>query len=502
VVEWSALLNGVAALISWQIMYVLLSGVFFGVLCGAIPGFTACMAVAVLLPVTYGMSPLVGMTLLVSTYAGAIYGGSITAILLNCPGTPAAACTAFDGYEMTKQGKHNEALGLAIGSSVVGGSISYFFLLVLMYPIAAFAIKFGSPEMFILAILGLTIIASIGKGNFAKSILAGLFGLLISTVGISPTGAIRANFGLVGLMDGVPIVPAIIGFLAFSELFSMLHTEFIVEGGDNSTKKKNIFTIIKYSFYCFKYPMTLIKSILIGTFIGAVPAAGASVASFVSYNQAKQSSKNGDNFGKGEMEGIVASESANNASTGGALCTMLAIGIPGSGTTAILLGALMLHGLQPGPRLFMFQMELVYGIIIALFLSQIILFIAGVTFSYYLSGIVNISTKILVPTIALLSIVGSFALQNSIFDAQLMFVFGLIGWVMKKNDYPVIAAVLGIILGPIADSNLIRTAIRYRNDFTVFFTRPVSLVLIIFIVLSMVLPIIVKKIDIKKQKKT
>jgi len=493
-IEWSAFFQGAELLLFWQVPLVMLAGVFFGILCGAIPGFSSSMAVAVLISVTYSMDPLVAMVFLASTYVGAIYGGSITAILLNAPGTPGAAATAFDGYEMTKKGKANEALGLALGSSCVGGTISYFLLLLAMYPIAAFAVKFGSSEMFLLAIFGLTIIGSLRSESFSKTLLAGLFGVFISTVGTAPTGGMRATFGIPWLMDGIPVIPSIIGFFAFSELFYMINKEFVTE--DRETKR-DIKEIIKGTLKPFRYPKNLIRSSLIGTFIGAVPAAGATVASFVSYNYAKQGSKNPSSFGKGNPEGVIACETSNNASTGGALTTMFALGIPGSGTTAMMLGALMLHGLQPGPRLFMYQMPLVYAIIIALFLSQIVMYVMGVGFSYSLSGILKVSTKILVPTIAVLCTVGSFALRNSLFDVGLMFTFGIIGWIMKENEYPTIAVVLGIILGPIADSELIRTAIRFRGDFLIFFKRPISIGLIIATVLMVLIPYLIKQ---KKKK--
>lgn len=490
-IEWSAFFNGATQLLSFEIFLVMVLGTFWGVLAGAIPGFTSAMSIAILLPVTYSMNPLTAMVFLASTYAGATYGGSITAILLNAPGTPGACATAFDGFEMTKQGKANEALGLAIGSSVVGGTFSYILLLVAMYPIAAFAIKFGAPEMFLLAVFGLTIIASLKEGSFIKAILAGLFGVLVSTVGISPVGTIRATFGFPNLLDGVNQMSAIIGFLAFSELLNMLTKDFVTE--ETAKVSRSLRKIVEGTIKCLKSPKNLFRSCIIGTLIGAVPAAGATVASFVSYRQAKAASKSPETFGKGNPDGVIAAESSNNASTGGAMITMLALGIPGGGTTAMMLGALMLHGLQPGPNLFMHQMEFVYAIIVALFLSQIVLYIAGLVFSYSLSGILKISTKVLVPTIAILCIIGSFALKNSIFDAQIMFLFGLVGWLMKKYDYPPIAVVLGIILGPMADAEFIRTSIRYGGDYLIFFKRPISLGLIVAIVLASLVPLFLKR---------
>lgn len=491
-IEWSAFFQGASQLLSLDVAIFMILGVVFGTLIGAIPGFTSSMGVAVLVPVTFSMEPLPAMVFLTSTYVGAIYGGSITAILLNAPGTPGAAATAIDGYEMTKKGKANEALGLALGSSVIGGLFSYILLLFVMYPIAAFAVKFGPPEMFLLAVLGLTIIASLRAESFAKTMLAGLFGVFISTIGIAPVvGGMRATFGVPWLMDGIPLIPSIIGFFAFSELFYMINKEFVTD--NQEMEKRDLKEIIKSTFRIFKHPKNLIRSSLIGTIIGAIPAAGATVASFVSYNQAKQSSTNPDSFGKGNPEGVIACETANNASTGGALITMFALGIPGSGTTAIMLGALMLHGLNPGPRLFIYQMPLIYGIIAALFVSQFVLYVTGIVFSYSLSGILKVSTKILVPSIAVMCVVGSFALRNSLFDVGLMFIFGIIGWIMKENGYPTMAVVLGIILGPIADSEILRTTIRYRGDYTIFFQRPISIGLIVVIILMVVAPYIIKR---------
>ena len=342
-IEWTSFFAGACQLLNLQIILLMIAGIFFGILCGAIPGFSASMAVVVVLPLTFSMEPLVAMVFLCSIYVAAVYGGSITAILINTPGTANSAATSFDGYPMTLQGRAGEALGLSIGASCIGGVISYGFMLVLMYPIAAFAVKFGSAEMFLLAVFGLTIIGGISEGGLSKALLAGLFGVIVSTVGISPAGSIRGHFGSPWLLDGLPTVPTIIGFFALSEMFNMLNKDFVVEG---TNVKRSVKEIVKGTLKPLKSPGNLFRSSLIGTFIGAVPAAGGTIASFISYNQAKQASKDPDSFGKGNPEGVIASESSNNASTGGALITMFALGIPGSSTTAIMMSALMIQGLQ------------------------------------------------------------------------------------------------------------------------------------------------------------
>ena len=494
-IQWTSFWNGAVQLLAWNNLLVMVGGVVFGIICGAIPGFSAAMAVVVVLPLTFSMQPLTAMVLLCSIYVSAVYGGSITAILINTPGTANSAATAFDGYPMTQKGQANKALGISIGGSCVGGLISYFCMLIFMYPIANFAVKFGSAEMFVLAVFGLTIIGGIAEGGFAKAILAGAFGLLISTVGVSPSGSMRGYFHTMWLMDGLPTVPTIIGFFAIVEMFNMLNKNFIVEG---TTVKRSVKEIAKGSVIPFKHPVNTLRSALIGTFIGAVPAAGGTIASFMAYNQAKQTSKNPENFGKGEENGILASETSNNASTGGALMTMFALGIPGSSTTAIMMSALMIQGLTPGPQLVMNQMPLVYAIIIALFVSQLVMYLAGVLASYSLSGVLNISTKVLVPVITVLCLMGAFAIRKSIFDMVLVILFGIIAYFMKKHGYPTIATVLGIILGPIADTNLIRTNMRFRGNFSVLFTRPICIGLWVLTIIGVIVPIISRHRSAKK----
>jgi len=488
--DFGALQQGFSLLLNVNSVIFLFFGVFLGILCGAIPGLTTTTAVAILVPLTYAMGAMDALVFLACIYVAAMFGGSITAILINTPGTPAAASTAFDGYPMAKRGEAERALGLALGSSVLGGLFSYVFLLIAMWPIAYFAIRFGAPEMFLLAAMGLSIIAGLGKGSFWRAVLAGLFGVLIATFGISPTGMIRPHFGTPWMLNGAPQIPTMIGLLAFSELISMLSDSLNSTSADKGTSKRMGKEIVKGMVEPLKYRKTTLVSCIIGTFLGALPAAGASIAAFISYNQAKQTSKNPESFGTGTPEGIVAPETANSASTGGALATTLAFGIPGSGTTAVLISAMMLHGMIPGPRLFIDQMPVVYALIIALFVSQAVMIVMGVIFCKSMSGIINVSPNILAPTIAVLCVVGSFALRTSFFDVGFMIVFGIIGYFMKKGDYPVFATVLGLVLGRMSDENLIRTAIRFRYDFSVFLTRPISLVLVIFTVIMVLYPLV------------
>lgn len=464
-------------------------GVAYGIICGAIPGLTPTIAIAVLVPVTYSMEPITALVFLASTYAGATYGGAITAILINTPGTPSAAATCFDGYPMAKRGEAERALGISLGAAAIGGVFSYIILLVGMGPLAWFAIKFGAPEMFLLTVMGLSVIASLGKDNFWKAVFSGLFGILIANFGIAPTGMVRSHLGTPWLLNGAPQIPTMIGMLAFSEMYSMLVPSLEAVEKGNLESRRGIGPIMRGLIEPFKYLKTTVLSSIIGTFVGALPAAGSTIAAFLAYNQTKQTSKDPESFGNGNPEGIIAPGASGNASTGGALTTMLAFGIPGSGSTAIMLGAMMLHGLIPGPRLFVDQMPIVYGLIIALFISQIVMVVVGLGFCKSLSAIVDVPAKILSPIVAVFCVVGSFALRGSLFDVVFMAIFGLVGYLMKKSGYSVIAMVLGVVLGQLADNNLLRTAIRYRHNFLVFITRPISLALLVMILIMVLYPV-------------
>lgn len=482
--EWLAGFNYV---INFATILYMIWGTFLGIIVGAIPGLTSSMATVILLPITFYLAPINALVFLCAIYVSAMYGGALTAILLNTPGTSESFATTIDGYQMTLQGKSNEAMGLAIGASLIGGIISYIFLLVAMYPIAIFAMKFGSTEMFLVAIFGITIIASLKGESFSKGLLAGLLGLLIGTIGICPTGEWRSTFGNIYLADGVHIIPPIVGLFAMSELFFLAEKEFIIP--IERKEKRSIQRIIKGIGEVFRYPGNIIRSSIIGIIIGAIPATGATIASITSYNIAKSSSKHPEKFGKGFPEGIVAPETANNASTGGALMTTLVLGIPGSTTTAVILGALIMQGLRPGPTLLSEQSEIVYGLIMALFLSQIFMVIMASLAGYFFSNILVVPTYVLVPVITIFCMVGSFAGRNTMFDVYIMFAFGILGWVMRAYGYPPVAVVLGIILGPIADAELIRAYMRFGNKFYLeFIKRPISLALLIIIFVSVLIP--------------
>lgn len=463
-------------------------GTFMGIIVGAIPGFTSSMATGILLPVTFALTPANALVFLISVYIATIYGGSITAILLNTPGAPESSASTFDGYQMTLKGQGCEALGVAFCSSACGGLISYVFMIFAMIPIARMAVKIGPTEMFLIALMGVSVLAVLSSSaNVPKTLLSGFVGLLIGTMGMTPTGEWRATFGSIYLAEGVQVVPAIIGFFAMSEVLSMVGKEFIVN--KDAKTKTSVKKIVKGMGMALRHPKTILSCGLMGMVIGAIPAAGGTVAAFTAYGMTKKSSKHGDEFGTGCPEGVVAPEAANNACTGGALMTTLALGVPGSSTCAILLGALSIQGLTPGPTLVRDQMPMVYVLILAAILSQVIMLVMAVGAGFSLTNLLDIPTKILAPCIMVFCIAGSFACRNAMFDVFLMFIFGVTGYLMKQFDFSLPGIVLGIVLGGIADNQLIRANQLFGSEtIQAIFTRPVSLVLVLVIVFSVAWP--------------
>lgn len=474
-----------ASIETW--MWILI-GTFLGILVGAIPGFTSSMACGILLPVTFALTPINALVFLISVFIATIFGGSITAILLNTPGAPESSASTFDGYQMTLKGKGCEALGIAFCSSAIGGLISYMIMLFAMVPIARMAVKIGPTEMFLIALMGVSILAVLASGaDVPKTLLSGFIGLLIGTIGMTPTGEWRATFGSIYLAEGVQVVPAIIGFFALSEVFGMVGKDFIVK--QEVQTKTSVKAILKGFKTALRYPRTLITGAVMGTGIGAIPAAGGTIAAFTSYGVAKKSSRHGREFGTGFPEGIVAPESANNACTGGALMTTLALGVPGSSTCAILLGALTIQGLTPGPTLVRDQMPMVYVLIVAAILSQVVMLLMAVGAGFGLTKLLNIPTKILAPCIMVFCIAGSFSCRNAMFDVYLMFGFGIIGFIMKQFNFSLPAVVLGIVLGSIADNQLIRSYQLFGSGMLkAFFMRPISLILVVIIIFSVIWP--------------
>ncbi|MBV1820013.1 tripartite tricarboxylate transporter permease [Clostridium cochlearium] len=470
-----------------------------GIMVGALPGLSAAMGVALLIPITFGMPKDTALISLVGVYCGAIFGGSITAILIRTPGTPAAAATAIEGYELTKQGKAGKALATATIASFIGGILSSISLYLFSPILAKLALKFGPIEYFWLSIFGLTIIAGVSSKSMIKGLLSGAFGLLLSTIGMDPMmGRPRFTFGSASLLSGVPFTAALIGLFSMSQVLILAESK-IKEMGDMKKvddkvmlNKKEMKQIIP----------TCIRSWIIGNIVGILPGAGASIASFMGYNEAKRFSKNKDLFGKGSIEGVAGSESANNAVTGGSLIPMLTLGIPGESVTAVMLGGLLIQGLQPGPDLFTTNARITYTLFAGFVIVNIIMLVEGLFGCKLFANIAKVSDRILIPIIFSLSVVGSYAINNSVEDVLIMFVFGIIGYFVVKFEMNPAAIVLALILGPIGETGLRRTLIMNHGDLTTLFSSGISWVLIGLSLFSLFSPIIMEKLQKRGEEKS
>ncbi len=470
---FAAMQQGILDSLQVQSLLMMLLGTGIGTIVGMIPGLSSGMAVALLLPLTFTMSPLHGIIFLVSIYVSVGYGGALTAILLNTPGSPENAVTTLDGFELTRQGRAGEALGVSIAASVYGGLMSYFAMLATIGYVASVALKFGPVELFLIAIAGVAVLGAVGSASVAKTFATGAFGLLIGTIGIVPTGEWRATFNEPFLADGVPIVPVLIGVFVVSELMLMAFRDYVIDS--SVTVTRSLRTMMSAFLLPARVLPALFRSTGIGMVVGLVPAAGGTVASFGAYSLAQKLSKRRDEFGKGSLEGVVAAESANNACSGGAIMTTLVLGVPGSVTTGVLLGALTMHGLQAGPSFVAEQPALVYGIIAAAIVSQALMVGAALLGAWSLSGTLSVPTRLLVPVLLMFSVIGAYAARNAAFDVYLMLAFGALGYLMKRTGYSPAALVMGLILAPIADNELIRTLQIYGDDwYWPFVTRPLA----------------------------
>lgn len=482
-------LSVLGAVFHWQSILVMMVGITAGMVIGALPGLSANMGVALLIPVTFAMEPAMGLLMLVSLYTSAIYGGSVTAILLNTPGTSASAATAIDGYELTKQGKADQAIRIATFSSVIGGLISALVLLFLTPPLSRISLLFGPPEYFFLAVFGLTAIASVSSGSLTKGFISGAFGLLLGTIGMDlASGFPRFTFGVFQLHSGISIVPTMIGLFAMSQVLSLSEKK---PKEVPATTTLNKMQFIPSLEEIKEIKNTIMRSSVIGIIIGMLPGAGANIASWISYSQSKSWSKNPQKYGKGSIEGISASETANNAATGSSLIPLLTLGIPGSATAAVLLGALMIQGLIPGRELFTTHGRLTYTVLIGFVIANILMGVMAILVVRFMTRITKVPRGIIIPMVVTLCVLGSYAVGNNIFDVYIMFIFGMVGYLMKKFNFSPAAALLGLILGPIAEKGFRQTVVLGGDSIISYiFTRPLTLVLIILIIMAIIISII------------
>lgn len=463
------LTGGAELLLTWASIFYLLIGLLTGFVVGVLPGFQGASGAALLLPFAISLPLEHALLMMVGIYAGATYSGAVPAILMNVPGTAGAAATGLDGWPMAQQGRAEEAIGIARMASAIGGVIGVTLIVSSIGTFTKLALTFGSREIFAIAIVGLLMIGSLVGENAWKGVLAGLFGVLISMVSASPlTGQPRLTFGFLELYEGVPFIPVLIGLFAYSQMFALAIETTLMKGeaapmaiaAEATTRQRlqgTIGRVIGGAATTFRYPRTLIRSSIIGTVIGVVPGAGAAIANFVSYGAAKRASKTPERFGTGHPEGVVASEAADNGVTGGTLVPTLTLGLPGSASAAVMLAALILHGVQPGPRVMVTHGPEAYAILLGLGLASILIIPLGILLATPMTLILKVKPAILVPTILLASTVGVFAFRSSMFDVGLALMFGVIGLFMIKNGYSVVPLVLGLILGPLAERNFIRS---------------------------------------------
>jgi putative tricarboxylic transport membrane protein len=482
------LLEGLALALTPASMLATVMGVALGLVIGWIPGLSATMGVALLVPVTFVMSPESGMIMLSGVYAAAIYGGSVSAVLLNVPGTPASIVTTWDGYPLTRQGQAMLALGTSILASFCGGMISAIVLLLFAPVLAGWALRFGPAEYFALALFAMTIVASLAADAPLKGFIAASVGLFLASVGFDPlVGQPRFWFRIPELASGFNLVAVLIGLFAIPEAISLAAAARArrvkvpppVEGGrlfpDRAELGRNWVNLLRSSF--------------IGVGLGTLPAIGPETAPFVSYNEARRASKRREQFGKGSIEGIIAAEAANNGTTGGSLIPLLTLGIPGSATAAVFLGALTIHGLRPGPLLFTSRPELVYALFFGFILVNVVmLLIALASIRRFAPQVLRLPPGVLAAFICVFSVVGAYAVESSLFGVLVMVAFGGVGYVMRRQAFPPGPLVLGLVVGPLLEENMVRMLASFRGDWLAILSRPVTSFFLLLAVATLVLP--------------
>ncbi len=482
-----------SALLAYEPLNLLLIfvGALLGTLFGATPGISATLSIALLVPVTFGMTAVHGLSFLGGAYCGAIYGGSISAILINVPGTPAAVATMVDGYELTKKGQAGIALGGAITASLFGGLIGTFVLLVAAPLVASAALNIRSAEFFWIVVFAMSTVGAIGGGSVTKGLISAFIGLLLGVVGTHPfTGSLRFTFGVPGLYEGFPVIVGIVGLFSISQVLYLCHGK----GMDKQIDIPTIGSLWPGWARMMRVKATYIRSAILGTFVGVLPGAGADIASFIGRNEAHRFSKNPDEYGKGSYEAVVGSEAANNAVVGGSLVPMLTLGIPGNAVSAALIGGLLIHGLLPGPRLFTEQAGIIYPFILSLFAANLFFALAAFGGLKYLAKVVLIPQGVLASVVAILSVLGAFSYRNMVADLWIMLFLGLVGYILRRTGFPLAPIILGIILGPLAESNLERVmtiaSARRMSVMEYFSSNTLTVVLMVMSIAALIYSIV------------
>ncbi len=483
-----SILTGISGLLSPSVIVIIIIGLLVGMVFGSLPGFSATMGVAVCIPFSYWLSPELALLLLSGVYCGAIYGGSITAVLLGIPGTPASLPTTFDGVPLARKGQAGRALAIVTYAASVGGFLSSIALLIGAPLLAIVALKIGPPEQMMLAIFGLSVVCMMSTKSLLKGLLVATLSLLIATVGQDPIeGYPRFTFDFYQLIGGIPFLPILIGVFSLPEVFKMIEER--VTKKSLSSEMGSMKVTIKEKWRLFR---GTVRAALIGIGIGIIPAAGPEIASFVAYNEAKRSSKKPEKFGQGSEEGLVAPEAASNGVTGGSLIPLLTLGIPGSAPAALFLGALYIHGLRPGPTLFAQNTDIVYTVLVGFAVINILMYFMGMLYCRISAKVVKVPISVLVPLIMTLSILGAYASQRSMLDVGIMLVAGIIGYFMLKYDYPVAPIALALILGPMLEESLQQTLIMTQGNLLSILLRPVTVLFLLLALVSLFWPFITK----------
>ncbi|MBR6114234.1 MAG: tripartite tricarboxylate transporter permease [Oscillospiraceae bacterium] len=487
-------LQGFRTVLQPHYLVFMFGGVALGLFIGFLPGLSGGMGIGLMLPFTFHMEPLTALVFLCSIYTGGIFGGAVTAILLNTPGAPANLSTVLDGYPMARNGEPERAMGISLMSSTIGGIVGTIVLILLAGPLARLSLKFGPGEMFFVAIFGLTVVGSLAD-NVVKGVFSGLFGILLGTVGLSAGGILRGTMGSVYLMDGIPEIPALLGLLALPAIYELSGRKSAVLKVDTmSAGMASLRGLLRGFRDTFQRIVQSLLCSLLGVVVGIIPAAGSAIAGMLGYNWSKNLSRNSDKFGTGVPEGIVGPESANNASEGGALATMFVLGIPGSTATAMMLGALALQGWAVGPKMFIDHADVIYTAFSSLFCQQFVMLLLGAGLCLLGARLVKIPVKYLMPVILVFAITGAYSSSYLRFDCNLLIFFSVLGYLMKRSGFPAMPMILGLLLGGMADTELMRIH-QLFDSFWEIFKSPIVIILAAVSLLSVMLPFIVKEVQ-------
>jgi putative tricarboxylic transport membrane protein len=491
------LLMGLSSLSEPMHLFAIILGVILGIIVGILPGLGSTAAAAIMMPITLWMTPMQALSMLGALYAASTAGGSITSILFRIPGESSSAVTLFDGFPMAKRGEGGRALGLSMTASAIGGTISAFVLMFSAPLLAKVALGFSMPEYFALCLFGMSTVTSLGGKSQLKGLISLCIGLFVVTIGLSGiTGVDRFTFGSLHLRYGVNMVAIVVGLFGFSEFLRNTSLVVFKKKEQQFEQTKTNLSVIK-DFLHMK--AMAVRSILIGIFMGVLPGSGSTIASILAYNEAVRWSKHPEKFGTGIEEGVAAPEFANNAACGGALIPALTLGIPGSSTCAVILAAMISHGLTPGPRLFVENADVVWGFIAAFLAANVVMVFVGLLGIWVLAKVLTIHRAILNWIIFLLCVIGAFGINNNMIDVYIMFIFGFLGFMLEKNGFPLMPLVLGIILGPLAETSL-NTGMVIHGSFWPFITRPVAGILLFLSILSVLFPLIRGIIPHKREK--